>query len=405
MTRLVDVTGFLPRITVRDGRAVEQALAGQTLFQPGVELGGAVVEASYAYDEPPLLRRLADRGVPRLIDPQTLRFATEAYQDVEAISRLPYAPAEPLSPASLRGEAGDSLVEGVLDFEDRHGATDYLSPAIPIFDHDLEQWVEAHHRVLAATARANGVGEHARKPLIASLAPGRKALLTPSLLVDALHDLPLDGVYVQPLRLSPTRDSVDKLVAYVRFLLAAQVIGVPVLAGRVGAFGLILEALGVAMFDSGLGQAEGFDLAALNRRRSGRAEASTAPKGSRRIYLRRLKTTLPSSIAGSILGARELRSHFVCELACCRWRDQEELGTRCREHYLRVRQDEVAKLGERPTSAMRLSSLHDDLVEARELSRVVARTLRERGDDAPRFDHLDRWLAVIATLTDVSIAA
>lgn len=65
MTRLVDATGFLPRITVRDGRAIEEALAGQTLFQPGVELGGAVVEASFAHDDPPLLRRLSDRGVPR----------------------------------------------------------------------------------------------------------------------------------------------------------------------------------------------------------------------------------------------------------------------------------------------------------------------------------------------------
>jgi hypothetical protein len=370
-----------------------------------VELGGAVVEASYAHDDPPLLRRLADRGVPRLIDPQTLRFATDAYLEVDAIARLSYAPSAPFSPLSLQGDAGDEFVAGVLDFEDRHGATDYLSPPIPVFDQGLEQWVEAHGNVLGSAARANGVRGRPRKPLIASLAPGRRALLEPSLLIDVLHDLPFDGVYVQPLRLSPTRDSVDKLVAYVRFLLAAQELGIPVLAGRVGAFGLILDALGISMFDSGLGQAEGFDLASLNRRSSSRAEPSTAPKGSRRIYLRPLKTTLPSGVVAKILSELGLRSRFVCELECCRWRDQQELGARCREHYLRVRQDEVAHVERQPTSAMRLSGIHDELVEARELAAVVSRTLRQRGEAPPRFDHLDRWLAVIATLSEISAAA
>lgn len=194
-------------------------------------------------------------------------------------------------------------------------------------------------------------------------------------------------------------------MAYVRFLLAAQQIGIPVIAGRVGAFGLILEALGIAMFDSGLGQAEGFNLAGLNKPRPARGDASDAPKGSRRIYLRPLKTTLPSGVVEKILSERGLRSRFVCELECCRWRDHEDLGGRCREHYLRVRQDEVAQVQRRPTSAMRLSDLHDELVGARELGLVVARSLRERGHEPPSFDHLDRWLAVIATLTDISVAA
>ncbi|MCP9485913.1 MAG: hypothetical protein MSC30_08630 [Gaiellaceae bacterium MAG52_C11] len=205
--------------------------------------------------------------------------------------------------------------------------------------------------------------------------------------------------------LSPTRDRVDKPVAYVRFLLAAQRIGIPVLAGRVGAFGLILEALGIAMFDSGLGQAEGFNLASLNRRKTVRGDSSSAPQGSRRIYLRPLKTTLPSGMVERILGERGLRSSFACALECCRWRDQQDLGERCREHYLRVRQDEVAQVGRQPTSSMRLSDLHNDLTEARELALVVVRTLRHRGHEPPRFDHLDRWLAVIATVTELAAAA
>ena len=39
---------YLPRVTVRDGKAIEQALAGPDLLQPGVQLSGAVVEATLA---------------------------------------------------------------------------------------------------------------------------------------------------------------------------------------------------------------------------------------------------------------------------------------------------------------------------------------------------------------------
>lgn len=39
---------YVPRVTRRDGRAIEEALAGPTLFDSGVKLDAAVVEATYA---------------------------------------------------------------------------------------------------------------------------------------------------------------------------------------------------------------------------------------------------------------------------------------------------------------------------------------------------------------------
>lgn len=78
---------------------------------------------------------------------------------------------------------------------------------------------------------------------------------------------------------------------------------------------------------------------------------------------------------------------------------------RCREHYLRVRQDEVAQLEREPTRAMSLARVHDQFVEARELATVVSRTLGDRGVDSPSFAHIDRWLAVVATLSEMPAAA
>lgn len=61
---------FLPRISQHDARAVEDALAS-TLFDSGVQLRAAVVEASYAASDPPLLKRLREERLPRLMEPQT----------------------------------------------------------------------------------------------------------------------------------------------------------------------------------------------------------------------------------------------------------------------------------------------------------------------------------------------
>lgn len=67
-------TGYLPRITARDGKVVETLLASGTLLETPVRPSGVVVEAAYAATEPPLLARLSEEGVHRLVDaawPQT----------------------------------------------------------------------------------------------------------------------------------------------------------------------------------------------------------------------------------------------------------------------------------------------------------------------------------------------
>jgi len=52
---------YLPRVGTYDGRAIEEALAGPTIFDAGVRLEGAVVEASYAAAEPGCRRPIRGR--------------------------------------------------------------------------------------------------------------------------------------------------------------------------------------------------------------------------------------------------------------------------------------------------------------------------------------------------------
>jgi hypothetical protein len=104
MTETLDATPdflneptFLPRVTQHDGRAIEEALAA-TLFDKGVRLRGAVVEASYAATDPPLLKRLREDCILRLVEPQSQRFTTRRFLETEQLKGLAYAPSEPITP-------------------------------------------------------------------------------------------------------------------------------------------------------------------------------------------------------------------------------------------------------------------------------------------------------------------
>lgn len=389
---------YLPRVTNRDHRAIEDALAGPTLFDSGVKLDAAVVEATYAVEDSPLLKRLRESGVPQLVDPQTLRFTGERFLTVSQFERVPYRPAAPIRADSFTPSDARELARKVLRFEQEVGASWYLAAALPYYDRDLQSWLRHNDQLLAASCAANGGAELDRRPLIAQVAPGRQLLAHPELVIDRLIDHPINAVYVQPLTLDPVKDGVEKLVQYVRFLRSIGEAGLPVIASRVGAFGLVLNALGVPAFDSGLAQAEACNLAALNRAPSQRElEGSVKRAGpDRRVYLEQLKTTLTGRHAVAILEDRALRSRVACTLGCCKHRGFEDLAERRRQHYLWVRSHEVELLRECPTEGMRVDLVYEQLRTAREVGAVVNRTLKAHAVEPPSFDHIDRWIAVLA---------
>jgi hypothetical protein len=81
------------------------------------------------------------------------------------------------------------------------------------------------------------------------------------------------------------------------------------------------------------------------------------------------------------------------------------LADRRRPHYLWVRHDEVDRLRRKPTVEMKVEHVHNNLLEAREQSRVVRKALAAKGIIPPKFSHLDRWLGLIAREASVPEAA
>lgn len=389
---------FLPRVTQHDGRAIEEALAA-TLFDQGVRLRAAVVEASYAAAEPPLMKRLREDGITRLVEPQTQRFTTRRFLEVEQLASLPYAPDKPISADDFDSDAAKSMALGALRFEQDQRCEYYLSAGVPYYDRDFQKWVAHNDCLLEEASSANGGPEIDRRPLIAQVFPGRAALKQPEFVVNRLLDYPIAGAYVQPLLFDPVRDSPEKLRLYVEFLLAIAAEGIPVIASRVGAFGLVLGALGINAFDSGLAQAEASNLAQLNRPLTERERRREGKGGGadKRIYFEPLKTTMKGVHATAILERAGLRSRFVCNHSCCEYRGFEDLAARRRQHFLYARDAEVADLGGRPSGGLRLDLVRERLRDAQETGRVVRRALIDLGAAAPRFEHLDRWISLLAS--------
>jgi hypothetical protein len=377
---------YLPRVTRHDGRALEEALAGSTLFDRGARLRGGVIEATYAASDPPILRRLRDGTVPLLVEPQTLRFTGEAFLETESFSALPYRPREIITPGTLASVDVAALARGVLEFQQEKGCAAFIAPALPLYDRDRQAWMAANQRLLQSACDANGSGDIEARPMLAQIAPGRKASEDPGQLIQSVMDLPVDGVYVQPLLLNPARDSVEKLVRYVQMLEAFETAGLPVVAARVGAFGVLLTALGISASN----------LASLNRKRSERPRSKEGPKGTRRLYLGPLKTTMAAHQAELILGTPGLKGRFACNLGCCRFQSLDELPQRARHHYLWARNEEVRAIRDLGTPSMKLDLIHEELRNAREVSRLVRRTLIKELRAVPSFEHIDRWIRVLA---------
>ena len=393
--------GFLPRIGVRDGRALEQALAGESLWDAGRRpIAGAVVEATYALTGPGVLKTLNEREVPFLIDPQTLRFGSPTFQEVERMTKLAYAPAGALHPGIAVDEVM-TMVRGAIDAQADMGAAALFTPVLPLHDDSLEQRLDLYTKIVQETVRYVGRAGGARRPVVAVVPPAHGLLNAPEHLIEMVGDVAVSAFYVQPLRLLPTRDSVEKLLAYLRLVERLASFGLPIIAGRVGAFGLLLPGVGADFCESGLGESEQFDLATLTRSRKPRDDKQKTARGSRRVYFEALKTTFTGRDAQAMLGLEGARAHLACGLQCCRFRGFDELLGRSREHYMFTRSHEMSEVLAENTRELKLERVHRDLRTAQENARVVRRAFQAKGRDWAAPEHLDRWLSVLARLTSV----
>ena len=204
------------------------------------------------------------------------------------------------------------------------------------------------------------------------------------------------GVYVLISPLTPTKDSVSKLSAYVELLASLRDQGLSVIAGRQPAFGLGLLSLGVSAFDSGVAQAEQFVFPSLVRTRA-RASGKRPARKSRRVYIANLMSSLSADLARLVLTTPGVTGSYLCHEVCCRDGSTRAL-MHDREHFLRARLKEVKEIRDRPQQWR-----PRDYAERLERARQLADRLADAFPDlAPSFTHLDTWARVIRVFEKTS---
>jgi hypothetical protein len=308
--------------------------------------------------------------------------------------RLPYAPAQPITAASTDDDIR-RFVSDALELQAEAGVSAYLTPCLPL---DSAEALVTNRRLAFAARDAVGVDVD-RRPLICAVAPSTRLLHDVRSVVEMLADVPVDEIHVQPLRFRPTELSLATLDRYCDYLSGIQIeLGVPTSAGRVGAFGLVLLAVGVGAFDSGLTTAEAFDLngaVRAARRRRERREDGEEPQGGRkrRFYLTQLKTTVLAPVM-DIIDTPQLRYRFTSSLPCRAASGFGGYVDHAREHCLFARTEESRKLLREPL-ALRAAVLAAQLADARDTAAVLTRALVASQIDAPTFDHLERWRRLV----------
>lgn len=383
-------SGFVLNVSTYDGRSIEELLAGLRPDRVPHSMAGAILDASYAATEPDLIARLHQLDIPLLIDPQSLRFGHPQFLETKSLARLPYAPPAPLGPDVPRGDA-QRLVLGALKFQDRFAPSMYVVPALP-FAKPLGAEAEAYRRIHEIAAAFNG-SEVQKRPLMAVAPPGTQVLRSPYALLGRLADLGFSGIYLQPLEFDAKHDSVERLASYITFARCAAEYELPVLAGRVGAFGLLLLALGIDSFDSGLMQREGFSLASLQRKRKGMSKKSGGGR-RRTVYLPQVMATVSQADAQHLLRTKSLKSRFLCNMGRCRF-DYQAQWVDSRSHFLHSRLHEVNTIRNAPTQEMKLEAVARLLVSCIEQADTTNRVLEAHGGPTLKSEHLRRWLAVL----------
>jgi len=389
-----DPLSLVLHVTQHDGRSLERLLAPRRPGELAPAPGGAIVQASYVHRDPALLLRLADGRIPWAIEPQSHRFATSGFLNIDAIGGLPYAPSSALNPATF-GNAHRTMVRSSLEFQARHEPTMYVVPSLPVAKPSasvLRAYEELHKYAFSL----NGTQGIPYRPILATAYPGTPVMEGRFSVFDRLADRAWAGVYVQPLQLDTKRDSVEKLVAYVRFLQEGNAAKLNVLAGRPGAFGLLLGALEVALWDCGLGGGDSFSLSRLDRPPRTDEDGNRKGGRARPVYLRPLMSAVREADADWLLMSPALGAQLACTVGECRNGGRRYALERPREHFLHCREEELRELRELRSRSLRVPFVHDRLQEAISTARLVNR-VREDGSQARLdFDYLDRWLGVLA---------
>ncbi|MGN1275453.1 MAG: hypothetical protein ACI4UK_00495, partial [Floccifex sp.] len=354
-----------------------------------------------------LLKLIKDHEVNTIIDPSTIRLAYDTYADVKGLVALPYAP-DDLSRLELEDlrdyDKKKEYVKKVVDEQLKHGVKNIVAPfhmsnnsnLVKIKMDTNENWFSLDVKLLEETRNyldsinfeGNLVGGFCIKADILTNKTEREYFL------NVLSGLNCDMYWIYVDCISESSNAAQ-LYNYSTALLDLQKsTNKPVIAGRIGAFGLVLLAFGLYAFESGTSRFESFyeDLY---------KDTSDPFNMYVRYYMPELLANVAVERKNPVKIVQLLHSKIGADITChCPYCDGVNPALLVadgltRKHFLYRRNEEIQKLRSMSTIDERVEYIKDRITNAIGYYKNLKPIFK---DDDYKF--LKTWVEVIAKLQE-----
>ena len=264
----VTVKTFVPSFFLRTWN--EKSVI-ESYRKDGYEVENYIFPINHQNQQKNLLKNIMESGSNYLIDPATMRLAYDTFTEVKGLVSLPYAPQglNRLELDDLKAlSAKQEYVRKVVDAQLQYNPTYIVSPfhvsnnsnLVRIKATDDENWFSLDVKLLYET-KDYLKSINCQLPLIGGFCIKTDILTTKSereYFLNVVSALPCDmyWIYVDCIDNS---SNPAQLYHYANTLLTLQKsTNKPVIAGRIGTFGLVLLAFGLFGFESGASRFESF---------------------------------------------------------------------------------------------------------------------------------------------------
>jgi serine/threonine-protein kinase len=379
----------------------------EEFYSDGFSIENAVFPINHQSLQKGVLKHIKEKGVKFIIDPATMRLAYDSYADVKGVVSLPYAPANfsRLELDDLKSnELKRNYVKSVVDEQIKHDPSCIVSPfhvsnntnLVKIKMESNENWFSLDVKLLKETRdyldRINCptqlIGGFCVKTDILTTKTEREYFL------NVLTSLDCESywVYVDCI---DSNSNISQLYNYANTLLELQKsTGKRVIAGRIGAFGLVLLAFGLYGFESGTSRFESFyeDLY---------KDANDPYNMYVRYYFPELLSNVAIERKNPIKIIQLLETNIGKDIACrcpyCNGNHPSILVSDglARKHFLYRRNEEINELRKFTTSLERISYIEKRITNALHFYKNLKPIFR---DDDSKF--LKVWLDVIEKLKE-----
>lgn len=373
--------------------------------QDGYDVENFIFPINHQNQQKNLLKNIIASGSNFMIDPATMRLAYDTFSEVKGLVSLPYAPQglnrleiEDLKTLSAKQEYVKKVVEAQIQYNPTYIVSPFHvsnnSNLVKIKATDDENWFSLDVKLLYETKDyLNSID--CISPLVGGFCIKTDILTTKSereYFLNVVSALPCD-IYWVYIDCIDNSSNPSQLYHYANTLLTLQkATNKPVIAGRIGSFGLVLLAFGLFGFESGAARFETFyeDLY---------KNASDSYNMYLNYYFPELMRNVPIERKNPAKIIRLLSSSTGKDISCscpyCSGKKPEELVNEplSKKHFLFRRQEEINKLRSFSTVTERVDYIETCIQNAISYHQALKPIFKS--DD---YNHFKTWLTVIQEL-------